>query len=176
MFTGTKYAGWREYIPSNRRRVRALGQTAKYYSFVKDRAPEVVGHNPIAALTYLIMYAIFTFQVISGFALLSYPHRSGPEWFISGWLANWLGITEVRLIHHLVTWAVITFVVIHLYAAIMVDRAERGGELSSMFTGYKTLPQSVVDETADDGSAAPTHSSPTHSSPTHKAPTASVGG
>ncbi|MCL2781302.1 MAG: Ni/Fe-hydrogenase, b-type cytochrome subunit [Actinomycetia bacterium] len=153
MFTGTRYARWSEFVPVTRERWRSLIETIRYYAYLKDHPPAVVGHNPMAALSYLGVYALFLFQVLSGFALLSYPGRSGAEWFISGWLANWWGITEVRLVHHIVMWVIAIFLVIHIYASFMFDRSEHSGEITSMFTGWKTLPASHVA-----ASLAPQHS------------------
>jgi Ni,Fe-hydrogenase I cytochrome b subunit len=41
----------------------------------------------------------------------------------------------VRLLHHLLTWVFIIFVVIHIYLALRADILERSGTISSIISG-----------------------------------------
>jgi len=43
----------------------------------------------------------------------------------------------MHLYHHLVMYLIIGFVINHVYSAWLMDIKEKGGEISSMFSGYK---------------------------------------
>src|SRR5512143_4015377 len=69
MFTGNRYASWRQFLPVQRHRRALVKQSLKYYLFLDREAPPVVGHNPLAGLTYLVLILMFTVQSITGVAL-----------------------------------------------------------------------------------------------------------
>lgn len=56
---------------------------------------------------------------------------------------------SVRSWHHLTAWAFMLFIVLHVYLAFRDDYLERGGTISSMFTGYKQEPKKAVGEKND---------------------------
>jgi Ni/Fe-hydrogenase 1 B-type cytochrome subunit len=47
----------------------------------------------------------------------------------------------VRLTHHLVMWLLVGFAIHHVYSAWLMDIKERGGVMSSIFSGYKAVKQ-----------------------------------
>jgi Ni/Fe-hydrogenase 1 B-type cytochrome subunit len=61
------------------------------------------------------------------------------------------GVQGVRLIHHLLMWAILGFVVHHVYSALLVDHVERNGLMSSIFTGFKFVTRQEVIEARDGG-------------------------
>ena len=48
-----------------------------------------------------------------------------------------MAIQQVRLLHFLMMFVFVAFMVHHVYSVILFDIEERNGEISSMFTGYK---------------------------------------
>jgi Ni/Fe-hydrogenase 1 B-type cytochrome subunit len=106
-----------------------------------EKNPDVrnisVGHNTMAALSYLALFLIALAQVFTGFGL--YSSMSGwwlPKLF--AWVVPFLGGDfMVRTIHHSVTWLFILFTLIHVYLVFYHDWLEGRGEVSSMFGGYK---------------------------------------
>lgn len=141
MFTGNGWASWRQFLPMTRERRRLIGKTLRYYFYLAEDPPPVVGHNPLAGMTYLVVFAMFACQAVTGLALASLDERgSGWEWAVSGWTFSLASAQMVRLIHHLFMWLLIGFVVHHVYSAVLVDVEERSGEVSSIISGWKTIP------------------------------------
>jgi Ni/Fe-hydrogenase 1 B-type cytochrome subunit len=139
-FTGNPWARWEHLVPvwSNRR--AQLRHSVRYYLFLEKEPAEVVGHNPMAGLTYLAFFVLLLGQVLTGFALEGVADRTSWQHDTTSWLFDLLSVPTIRFVHHLIMWLVWTFVVFHIYAATLVDRVERGGEISSMVGGWKLLP------------------------------------
>lgn len=139
MFAGNRFSHWDQFIPANRERVENIFGTTAYYCFLREKCPHVVGHTGIAGLTYFFVFLLFLFEIITGFALAAQAH-TGFTWAIwGGWLAHLMNLGAIRLIHHLIMYAIFIFVVIHVYISWHNDLAERSGLTSSIFSGYKSL-------------------------------------
>ena len=60
MFTGNKYSHWDKFIPVHRVRQRGMWPVTAFYSFLRDKPPAYVGHNPVAAGAYtLVLRPVF---------------------------------------------------------------------------------------------------------------------
>lgn len=145
-FAGNPWARWPQLLPVWRERRAQLWHTVRYYAFLEKHPAEVVGHNPMAGLAYVGLFGMLAVQALTGIALVAVTDRDGWEWTATGWLFQVLAVPEVRLLHHLVMWFTWTFVVFHVYAATLVDRVERGGEISSMVGGWKMMPTGRIEE------------------------------
>ena len=85
-------------------------------------------------------------------------HGIQPWATLFGWVPGVLfGVQGVRLIHHLVMWAILGFMIHHVYSALLVDHVERNGLMSSIFTGYKFVTRQEVIEARDGGMAVEEH-------------------
>ncbi|HLC02744.1 MAG TPA: Ni/Fe-hydrogenase, b-type cytochrome subunit [Anaerolineales bacterium] len=138
VFAGNRYAHWSELIPVSRDRREGMRKTLAYYLFLSRDLYSSVGHNPLAGISYFFLYLTFIAQMLTGFALRSaaYPGGFWPVAF--GWILVMFGTQTVRLVHHLLMWVILAWVVHHVYSAILVDTEEKSGLISSIFTGYKT--------------------------------------
>ena len=146
MFTGNQWAHWRQFVPLGKERRKLIPPSVRYYLYLEREPPPVVGHNPLAGMTYLVVYAMLVAQTFAGIALMAADERGhGWEWAVGGWVFHLLPVPTIRFIHHLVMWLVWGFFVHHMYAAILVDREERSGEISSIVTGWKVLPRRRVE-------------------------------
>ena len=138
-FTGNQWARWDQFIAVSKER-RANGRDGfRYYAFMTAKPPAVLGHNALAGATYLVVFAMFIAQIITGLALLSLE-TEGFLASMTGWVFTVLPIPWVRFLHHLIMWLTWGFVVHHLYSAILFDTEEKTGVLSSIFTGWKRMP------------------------------------
>ena len=45
----------------------------------------------------------------------------------------------MRLVHDIIMWLILAFVIHHVYTAILIDIQERSGLVSSIITGCKSL-------------------------------------
>lgn len=135
-----RWSRWTEWIPASRARLRQIVPSVRFYSFLDREAPPVAGHNPLAGLTYTLLYVMLLVETVTGFALWG---SEGVGWAgrLSGWLTALVSLPTLRFIHHLIMWLVWGFMVHHLYSAVLVDRVERSGLMTSIFSGYKFLPR-----------------------------------
>jgi Ni/Fe-hydrogenase 1 B-type cytochrome subunit len=157
LFAGNRFANWRAFIPTNRTQLREIIRQTGWYLFVRPNAPKVLGHNQLAAGTYMVVFFLFLVQILTGFAMVAI-HGIQPWHALFGWVPSVMfGVQGVRLIHHLVTWAVIAFAIHHVYSALLVDHVERNGLMSSIFTGYKFVTRQEVIEARDGGMAVEEH-------------------
>ncbi len=149
MFLGPRRSGWRQFIPTSRRRRRGLIDSVKFYTFVQHDPPPVIGHNPLAGLTYVAVYGLYFVMIATGFALYSVSaHTYMRVWQFL--LPIFHGAQGARWLHHVVMWLLLGFVVHHLFSALLVARVEKNGTLDSIFSGYKFLPKDrIQDDDAD---------------------------
>lgn len=136
-FMGNRYASWRVWFPFTGQQVKDLGGTLKFYSFMSKRPPYAVGHTSLAGLTYLVVFALFGFQIVSGFALYSQAQPESIFIFVGAWLLGVMDVQSIRLFHHLGTYAIAAFVLVHIYISWWMDTVERNGIMGSIFGGYK---------------------------------------
>ena len=141
-FVGNRFASWKAYFPRDKKMWKNLWHVLRVDIFLgNEKHPDVknisVGHNTMAALSYVALFLIALVQVVTGFGL--YASMSGwwlPKLFT--WVVPFMGGDFiVRTIHHTATWLFILFTLIHVYLVFYHDWLEGRGEVSSMFGGYK---------------------------------------
>jgi Ni/Fe-hydrogenase 1 B-type cytochrome subunit len=142
MFRGNRYARWREFFPVlTRDGRRNMMETLRYYTFINKSAPHVVGHNTLAGTTYFLVFCLYLVMMVTGFSM--YGERA-PQSIIhklTGWVFAIFSNQGVRLTHHMVMWLLVGFAIHHVYSAWLMDIKERGGVMSSIFSGYKAVKQ-----------------------------------
>jgi Ni/Fe-hydrogenase 1 B-type cytochrome subunit len=157
LFAGNRFAHWTAFIPTSRDQAREAARQLGWYLFVRPDAPKVLGHNQLAAGTYMVVFVLFMIQVLTGFALVAI-HGIQPWAALFGWVPDVMfGVQGVRLIHHLAMWAILAFMIHHVYSALLVDHVERNGLMSSIFTGYKFVTRHEIIEARDGGMAVEEH-------------------
>lgn len=150
LFAGNRFAHWRAFVPTTRSQLEEVVRQTAWYLFLRPHAPRVLGHNQLAAGTYLVVFVLFGIQTLTGFGLMAI-HGMEPWATLFGWVVELLGVQWARLIHHLLMWAILAFVVHHVYAAVLVDHWERNGLVSSIVTGYKFATRAEIIEARDGG-------------------------
>jgi Ni/Fe-hydrogenase 1 B-type cytochrome subunit len=136
-FLGNKYASFKVWFPLTGRKLTDLVDTLKFYLFISKKPPHSVGHTSLAGFTYLFVFLIFIFQITFGFAMYSVNH-SGAVWAIlGGWLLNIMHLQTIRLLHHLIMYVILAFVLVHVYIGWYLDSKEKNGLMGSIFGGYK---------------------------------------
>ena len=140
MFMGNRYASWREFSPflSATGRHNML-ETLKYYTFIGKKAPHPVGHNALAGTAYSAVILLYLVMMGTGFALYSERAPQSVMHKATGWLFTLFSNQGMRLTHHMVMWFLIAFAIHHIYSAWLMDVKERGGVMSSIFSGYKPV-------------------------------------
>lgn len=115
----------------------------KWYMFLAKSPMKYTGHNPLAVL---VMHAVLVwgtiFMIVTGLALYGEGTGMGT-WqyrFFSSWVIPLFGQSQdVHTWHHMVMWAIICFVIVHIYAAVREDIMSRQTIISSMFSGWRTF-------------------------------------
>lgn len=150
LFAGNRFARWTAFVPTRRAQARELLHQTGWYLFLRREVPRVLGHNALAAGTYFIVFFLLLLQTVTGFALAGVD-GSQPWAGLFGWFVDVLGIQGVRFVHHALMWAIIAFMVHHVYSALLVDHWERNGLMASIFSGYKFVTRGEIDEARDGG-------------------------
>jgi Ni/Fe-hydrogenase 1 B-type cytochrome subunit len=141
-FVGNRFSNWKAFLPFSKKMRKNILHVLRVDILLQhDRTDDVrnisVGHNSVAAISYVALFVIAVVQVITGFGL--YSDNSGwwlPDLF--AWVVPLFGGDfMVRTIHHVATWFFILFTLIHVYLVFYHDWLEGRGEVSSMFGGYK---------------------------------------
>jgi Ni/Fe-hydrogenase 1 B-type cytochrome subunit len=142
MFTGNNYARWDKFLSVHRTRQRGFMPTVFFYLFLRDAPPAYVGHNPVAASAYTLVFGLCAIEVLTGLVLRGASADAGSlvSWF--GGLAPLVGGLQVaRWIHHVVMWLLLGFAVHHVYSAVLVAMVEKNGTIDSIVSGYKWVPR-----------------------------------
>jgi Ni/Fe-hydrogenase 1 B-type cytochrome subunit len=142
MFTGNKYARWDKFLPVYRTRQKGMLPTVLFYSFIKDKPPGYVGHNPLAGAAYVAVFGLYFVAIATGFILrgVDASPDSILRWFTS-WSGLFGGLYISRWIHHVVMWLLLGFAAHHVYSSILMATVEKTGTMDSIFTGYKWVPK-----------------------------------
>lgn len=135
--SGNAYASWKAYFPFSSERIDTLFKQMAFYALVSRKPPKDIGHTPLAGLSYFFLLLLCGVSVISGFALYSLNRPPGLMTGMFGWVFNFISIPMARLIHDLIMWLVLAFVILHVYIVFLLNGAEQNGLFSSMFDGYK---------------------------------------
>lgn len=141
MFTGNKYAHWDKFIPVTRHRFKGIFRTIRFYLFALRKPPGFVGHNPLAGLVYVAVYALLVVQLATGLALHAAEANVGSPMARFLFLGSLFGgLATTRLIHHVVMWLLIGFGVHHVYSAMLMAQVEANGTMESILSGWKFVP------------------------------------
>ncbi|MCF6352063.1 MAG: Ni/Fe-hydrogenase, b-type cytochrome subunit [Cyclobacteriaceae bacterium] len=153
-FMGNKYANWKEFFPYTKKGIKDTLYVLKDHIFLQnekvyDFRKNFIGHNPVAAIGYSMLFILMIIQVLTGFGL----YADNATWFFPK-LFTWVvplfgGDATTRFIHHLTTWGFIIFTVVHVYLAMWHDWLEGRGEISSMFGGYKFIRKERLEKEED---------------------------
>ena len=140
-FMGNKYARWSDIVPYTKEKITALKENIKWFlSGFKNKAPLVVGHNPVASLLYIALFFVLLAQIVTGLLLAGIEFDMFPGNLITGGLGEHAveEIEEVaEEIHEFGLWFVIGFFIFHMGGLLIHHLFDRGGLLASMIHGKK---------------------------------------
>ena len=112
----------------------------RWYLFLEQQPKKYIGHNPLAQLVMFFIFVLGSaFMICTGFALYSEGTGQG-SWAdqLFGWVIPLLGQSQdVHTWHHLGMWAMVVFVMLHVYAAIREDIMSRQSLISTMISGTR---------------------------------------
>jgi Ni/Fe-hydrogenase 1 B-type cytochrome subunit len=145
MFVGPGHASWREFFPIDPERRKRLVPTLLFYLFLRRRPPTGLGHNPLAGLSYVVVFGLYLVMVATGLGLYAVDAGAGsPLHAMTFVLPIFDGAQGARWVHHVVMWLLLGFVVHHVYSAVLTAIVERNGTIDSIVTGWKWVPRSIA--------------------------------
>ena len=143
-FKGNFWSRWSAYIPLRRRQWEGIGDMLEFYSFLRFDPGRIVGHNPLAAMSYLAVYGMVLVEILTGLAMYdAVLHNPVLHQFIA-WLPQLIEIGYLRLIHYFLMYVIFAFALFHLYACILVSLEEESGLVDSIFSGWKFVPAGTL--------------------------------
>jgi Ni/Fe-hydrogenase b-type cytochrome subunit len=147
---GNRYERLNALFPLSREDFRNLLLVARKYLLMRwESGPHFLGHNPLQQIAYTSVYLIVLAQVATGFALYGLSNPDGFFYRVFGWESLFLGgVPVVRFVHHVLSWAILIFVPIHVYLALRADFTEREGSISSIISGGRWVRDDIDYEDA----------------------------
>lgn len=121
-----------------------------FYAFMRKEEPHFTGHNPLAEISYLLFIWVGSFFIIlTGLSMQAEIYTVGILTTLTGWFSGMFGSSvTIRLIHHMLAWVFVLFIVAHLYTSFRYDFLSKSGAISSIVTGYKTEEVTEENQTA----------------------------
>lgn len=150
LFAGNKFERLAALFPVRPRDWVNMYRQVKFYLMIDpERAPHYLGHNPLQQMSYTGMYLVALVLVVTGFTLYGQAAPRGVFFTMTAWVPPLVGgLQRVRFVHHVLTWAFLAFIPIHVYLALRSDVLERTGTISSIISGGRFVPadEHYVDE------------------------------
>lgn len=137
LFAGNRFERFPALFAVTPRNLKRIARTTgAYLTFNPDKEPLVVGHDPLQQIAYTTLYLMVIIAAVTGFTMYGQSNPGGIIFQLFSWVAPLVGgLQNVRLIHHMMTWLLIVFALIHIYFVVRSDYVERIGRVSSMITG-----------------------------------------
>lgn len=142
-FVGNHHARQLFYVPIFSLRFwREVLFEIRWYLFLEREPKKYLGHNPLAQLAmFTFMTLGLAFMIITGFAL--YAEGAGKDslfYAVFGWAQDLVQNTQrLHTLHHLGMWAIVVFIIIHIYVAVREDIMSRQSIVSTMISGTRTF-------------------------------------
>ena len=155
-FTGNHHAKEMFTIPLSRKAFwNEVKFMFKWYTFQVPHPHRYVGHNPLSRIAMVLFAILSVFMICSGLALYGEGTLPG-SWantLFTSWMIPLFGNNSQNLhtYHHLGMWFAVTFITIHVYAAIREDILGRQSIVSTMISGYRFFREPKVSPRGEKG-------------------------
>ncbi len=153
-FGGNKWVGWRQYIPLSKGDFKEMLEVMKFYGFLRPTPVSKIGHNRMAAFSYVGIYALIFVEIVTGLVMYQRLLDNAFLRALVGWVPHIVSLQYLRLIHFLVMYVLFAFAVFHVHLCMLVSRAEKRGLMDSIFIGYKIIPVKEIEREIEKDEAA----------------------
>ncbi|WP_180539260.1 Ni/Fe-hydrogenase, b-type cytochrome subunit [Nevskia soli] len=143
---GDRWVRWDQYIPLRGVQFREMLNVMEFYLFIRRTPISKIGHNGMAALSYVAVYTLMLVEIVTGLVMYDWIMQSPVIHFLVGWIPRVVDIQNIRLIHFFAMYLFVIFGIFHVHIAMLISRVEKRGLMDSMFTGYKVIPVTELDE------------------------------
>jgi Ni/Fe-hydrogenase 1 B-type cytochrome subunit len=122
---------------------RGLLLEMRWYMFLEKKPQKHLGHNPLAHVCMFIAITIGgIFMIVTGFALYGEGTLEG-SWahaVFTSWVIPLFGQSQdVHTWHHMVSWMMVWFTIVHIYASLREDIMSRQTLISAIVSGSRTF-------------------------------------
>lgn len=145
-FAGNRWSNWRQYVPLHKEQFKEMFEVMKFYGFLRPTPISKVGHNPMAALSYIGLYGLITVEIVTGLVMFNWLRHSPILGPLVAWIPRVVSFPNLRLIHFCLMFVFLAFGIFHVHLAMLISRAEKRGLIDSIFTGYKVIPAEELEE------------------------------
>ncbi len=145
-FEGNRWERWRRYVPLRAEQWKEMVKVAKFYLFINPKAVSKIGHNALAAFSYVILYLLVALEVITGLVMFNWLDHNAVINPLLGWIPLVINIQNIRLIHFFLMFVFISFGIFHVHLGMLISREEKHGLMDSIFIGYKVIPTEELEE------------------------------
>jgi len=139
-FKGNFWAKWSAYFPIHREQWKGIGSMLELYLFMRFDPGPRVGHNPLAALSYVFIYLLILVEILTGLFLFSRVLGNPVVNQYINWIPPLIAPAYLRLIHYFLTFVFFAFIIFHVYLSVLISIKEENGLLDSIFSGWKFIP------------------------------------
>ena len=146
-FFGDRWVRWRAMVPIHKERWAEMWQMIRFYLLIRPSPISKIGHNAVAALSYLGIYSAMFVEIVTGLVMFNWLRHSPILTPLVGWIPTLINIQNIRLIHFFLMFVFIAYGIVHVHMCLIVSAVETRGLMDSIFTGYKNIP---VDELEED--------------------------
>jgi Ni/Fe-hydrogenase 1 B-type cytochrome subunit len=145
-FQGNRWVGWRQYVPLHSSQFKEMVNVMKFYAFINPTPVSKIGHNAMAAFSYIGIYTVVLVEILTGLVMYNRLLHNGFLGFLVGWIPGIVSIQNLRLIHFFLMFVFIAFGVFHVHLCMLISRTEKRGLMDSIFIGYKVIPEEELEE------------------------------
>ncbi len=124
---------------------QGLVYSTKHYLFIPQKEEKEFLRNSLARTAYFSIYIALIIVIVTGLAMFAQVRPNSLLAHIFNPVNVLLTEYGTHLVHHVVAWYFMIFVIAHIYLAFRADYLERDGEISSMISGYKFFENPPVD-------------------------------
>jgi len=112
-----------------------------YYMLI-SKHPKLSGvYNPIQFMAYVTLYIMVFALIITGLIMYVHDFHQGLGGFLYAPMKSIEvmigGLANVRVIHHILTWGIMLFVLGHIYMAVYNAVFGKEGGMDAIFSGMK---------------------------------------
>ena len=65
-FGGNRWVGWRQYVPYTKAQLKEMIEVSKFYAFIRPTPVSKIGHNAMAAFSYIGIYSLVLVEIVTG--------------------------------------------------------------------------------------------------------------
>lgn len=145
-FKGSYFERWPRYVPYTKEQFAEMIQVSRFYMFLRPTPVSKVGHNAMAAFSYIGFYGLMAIEVITGLVMYNWLRHSPILTPLVGWIPRVVNIQTLREIHFFLMYVFAAFGIFHVHLCMLISRTEKRGLIDSMFVGYKTVPVHEMEE------------------------------